>query len=56
MVINASLSGGFISPFGGSMSNSQLPIYDRFFLGGPSDIRGFSMRGIGCKAHTLSGS
>ncbi|KAI3653703.1 hypothetical protein MP228_001650 [Amoeboaphelidium protococcarum] len=56
VVINASLSGGFISLFGGSMSNSQLPIYDRFFLGGPSDIRGFSMRGIGCKAHTLSSS
>jgi len=38
---------------GGTMNNfgksSQVPFYDRFFLGGPDDLRGFEYRDVGPK-------
>jgi outer membrane protein insertion porin family len=37
-------NGGFITPFG---STSQLPYYDRYFLGGENQIRGVDIRTVG---------
>ncbi|XP_077994209.1 sorting and assembly machinery component 50 homolog A-like [Glandiceps talaboti] len=42
-VLSCSLTGGILKP----LDNSASHILDRFFLGGPNSIRGFTLRGIG---------
>ncbi|ODV93753.1 hypothetical protein PACTADRAFT_71659 [Pachysolen tannophilus NRRL Y-2460] len=48
---NFSLRGGYIHNL--SSTNNTLNIMDRFYLGGPNDLRGFALNGLGPK---LSGS
>jgi len=35
---------GWMQPFD---SSDEVPIFDRFFLGGPNDVKGFDFRGLG---------
>ncbi|PIK49385.1 putative sorting and assembly machinery component 50-like A-like [Apostichopus japonicus] len=43
IVFSCSLQGGLMK----AMDGNQARINDRFFLGGPTDVRGFNFRGIG---------
>jgi len=43
--VQGSLQAGFMKPI--NDSNKTLTISDRFFLGGPLNIRGFDLRGVG---------
>ncbi|XP_070553944.1 sorting and assembly machinery component 50 homolog B-like [Ptychodera flava] len=43
MVLSCSVAGGVLKPLEDTTSN----ILDRYFLGGPNSVRGFSFRGIG---------
>ena len=45
-VLSLVARGGVIENFGKS---SEVPFYDRFFLGGPDDLRGFEYRDVGPK-------
>jgi outer membrane protein insertion porin family len=45
-VLSLVARGGVIQNFGRS---SDVPFYDRFFLGGPEDLRGFEYRDVGPK-------
>ncbi|XP_022907142.2 sorting and assembly machinery component 50 homolog B [Onthophagus taurus] len=47
VVIQGTLGGGFLKGIGNDM---QIGMSDMFFLGGPLDLRGFQMRGIGPRA------
>jgi outer membrane protein insertion porin family len=42
-VLQLSGEAGYMAPFGGQ----DVPIYERFFAGGPHSIRGFAYRGVG---------
>lgn len=46
-VISVLLRGGVIQNFGDS---DQVPFYDRFFLGGPTTLRGFEFRDVAPKS------
>lgn len=43
IVLSCSLQGGLMK----GVDGEQIRINDRFFLGGPTDVRGFNVRGIG---------
>ena len=55
LAIHSSLSAGLIKAidFGGSF-NCHTPISDRYFVGGPLQLRGFEATGIGPRAETVS--
>jgi len=43
MVLASRARGGYLSTYGGT---KEVPISDRFYLGGPSSLRGFNERGV----------
>ena len=44
--VNLRLEGGLVEEYGDS---DEVPIYERFFMGGPNSVRGYAYRSIGPK-------